>query len=495
MAERVVEPNPKRKTSPERRVGLVALAVAAALGAVCRLQLAFTERGLYWPDEIYQSLEPAHRLVFGNGLVAWEFIDGARNWALPGFVALFMKLAAVVGLGTPGGYLSVVHAVFALVSVGAGLGAYRLARSFGAGEIPAAVGASLWLLSAPAIYFAHRAMSENASALPLVFGLALTLQRPASKPRRRWLWLLAAGASLLGIATLFRLQSAVFCVGVLVVLLARRQWRDAGLTFGVLTFWAAFYGVLDKLTWGGFFHSAFKYLQFNLVEGKAAQWGVAPFTYYFRYLWESQPLTTLVGGVLLLFAVRRAPGLFVMALAFVLLHAWTPHKELRFILPVLPVLAALVGVGVSEVVRRWPQTRPLSLAAAGLCGLAALATYRDLTFGQLGQYTDSKPQASAYDDSGPVNRLLLAASGRDDVCGLKIEVVHIAWTGGLTYLHRNASLYPHSGPPRERGVYNYVLTGAGYEGGGEAIAREGNLALVKLGPSCLPDPSYSTRLP
>ena len=32
----------------------------------------------------YQSLEPAHRLVFGYGMLAWEFIEGARNWALPG---------------------------------------------------------------------------------------------------------------------------------------------------------------------------------------------------------------------------------------------------------------------------------------------------------------------------------------------------------------------------------------------------------------------------
>ena len=40
-----------------------------------------TDDGIYWPDEIHQSLEPAHRLVFGYGLIAWEFSDGARNWA------------------------------------------------------------------------------------------------------------------------------------------------------------------------------------------------------------------------------------------------------------------------------------------------------------------------------------------------------------------------------------------------------------------------------
>ncbi len=32
------------------------------------------------PNEIMQYVEPPHRLVFGNGVIYWEFFCGARSW-------------------------------------------------------------------------------------------------------------------------------------------------------------------------------------------------------------------------------------------------------------------------------------------------------------------------------------------------------------------------------------------------------------------------------
>ena len=90
----------------ERRRALAVLGASLALGAAYRLYVAFTDDGIFWPDEIYQSLEPAHRLVFGYGLVPWEFIEGARNWTLPGFIAALLKFSAVLGLNDPRQYLS-----------------------------------------------------------------------------------------------------------------------------------------------------------------------------------------------------------------------------------------------------------------------------------------------------------------------------------------------------------------------------------------------------
>ena len=91
---------PVRELPPERRLAQVLLLLGVAGGGALRVWLALTDDGIYWPDEIYQSLEPAHRLVFGYGLQAWEFIDGARNWVLPGLVAALLKGATWVGLDT-----------------------------------------------------------------------------------------------------------------------------------------------------------------------------------------------------------------------------------------------------------------------------------------------------------------------------------------------------------------------------------------------------------
>jgi hypothetical protein len=484
---RHVLPPPETESPFERRLGLALLACALAVGFALRGGLALRDDGLYWPDEIYQSLEPAHRLVHGYGLVAWEFVEGARNWAFPGLVAFALKVCDLLGLREPRGYIPAMKLLFAALGTATGWGVFRLARVSGAGPLPAAVAGSAWALCAPALYFGPRALSETASALPVVFGLAFALAPGADRKRRLF------GASLLGLSALLRLQNGLFCVALLGILLARGRRREALEALGVLALWALLYGLLDAVTWGGWFHSAIVYLRFNVLEGRGAAWGVAGPGYYPRVL-ESALTPPLAWSLLLLWLLgaRRAPGLFLAALAYGLAHTLIAHKELRFLLPALPLGFAVAALGVDALPRPGPRW-----AALGLLGFGAVASagaFPQLTFGQLGAYEDSRPQASAFDDAGPINRLLLAAHDRADLCGLKIEATHLAWTGGVTYLHRPVPLYPHTGPPRQSGFYNYVIAWA--PGGGEVVAREGNLVLAKLPVStCANDPGYQWRLP
>src|SRR5262245_50197628 len=136
------------------------IAILAA-GAWLRVWFALTDDGIDWPDEIYQSLEPAHRLVFGYGILPWEYVEGARTWLLPGIRAGIFKLAGVIGLTDPAGYLRTVRLVFVAIGVATAWGSYRLARVHGADPLPAAFGAAFFSLAAPAVYFAPRAMSET----------------------------------------------------------------------------------------------------------------------------------------------------------------------------------------------------------------------------------------------------------------------------------------------------------------------------------------------
>lgn len=475
------------KISPHQPPWPLAALLLGALAA--RVGLGWDEWGIYWPDEIYQSLEPAHRLVFGNGMVAWEFIDGARNWTLPGMVAALLQACRAMGLEGPASYLRVVRMAFALGGVAATWGAWRLARSLGASAFNAAAGAALVGLTAVPLYFSHRAMSETASAPMVVWGLALAYPAGAIR-RQRW-----AGAALLGLATLVRLHSAVFCAGLLACWLARRRWREAAEVSGVLGLGALAFGLLDRLTWGGWFHSAVKYLEFNLVEKGAEGWGTSPFGYYAETLWRAMPWAWLLLAALALVAARRAPGLAAVAAAFFLLHAWTPHKELRFILPLLPVLAGLSGAGLQVLAgeEAWRRAVPALVLAVSL---QSAFHARALTFGELGMYMGSRPPGtSAWDDAGPVNRLLLEASRAEGLCGLKVEAAHLAWTGGVSHLHRAVPLYAHNGPPRGSGLFSHVLTPE-RAARGEVVARDGALALVKLpGSGCRADPDYSDRLP
>ncbi|HME92180.1 MAG TPA: hypothetical protein VKE49_12205 [Myxococcaceae bacterium] len=475
----------------QRRWGSLILVASLLAGAALRAWLSLHDDGIYWPDEIYQSLEPAHRLVYGYGLIAWEFVEGARSWALPGVVAAILKASALFGGTQPRTYLLVDRLFFSAVGTATAYATYQLARTYGASRLAGACAAALFALSAPAIYFAPRAMSETASALPVVLAFVLCLRRDASR------WERIAGASLLGLSVMLRLQNGLFCIGLVALFAARRQWAALLQTACTLAVWALLFGLLDKLTWGGWFHSAVVYLRANVIERKAEQWGVSPFSYYARALWTSMPFPSLVIAPLAALSIARAPGLASLPIGFVLLHSLIPHKELRFIFPAVPLLCALAGIGISVLEGKLKRAISIFAAAAALCAATVSAVrFHGLTFGDLGQYETLKPGASAYDDFGPVNRLLLAANGQPDLCGLKVEVVHLAWTGGFTYLHRPVPLYAHFGPPRESGRFNYVITFAPLAAPGQVVGSEGNLALVRLPvQSCAFDPGYQWRLP
>lgn len=468
------------------------LVIALALGGALRLWAA-ADDGIYWPDEIYQSFEPAHRLVYGYGMQAWEFIEGARNWSFPFLVAALLKLGWVFGLTAPAQYVFGVKAFFALLGVAAALGVYRLARALEADALDAAAVAAAFALAAPVIYFAPRAMAENALAACAVWGLALTLQQGA--PRRAFL----AGGALLGLGVLFRLQGAVYCAAVLGWLAARRDWAKARDLALVLVAFALLFGLTDKLAWaeapgaryGGWFHSAFKYWEFNITKNAGAGWGTAPWTYYFQYTYRSMPLLAVVVGVGALASARHALRVWVPAALFLGLHLYVAHKELRFIVPVWPLAFALCGVGLGKL--PLPGLRRLALAALAVGALFSAANGRALTMGDLGAYSD-RPQSPAWDDFGPVNRLLLAASKQEDLCGLRIDAAHLAWTGGHTYLHRNAPLYHLGQPSPGTGYFNYVITRAG--SGLPARAADSGLELVRLPvDACNTDHGYTWRLP
>ena len=246
MASEVSSAGVSSRWLPKDLTARAVLLSSLALGFVLRAQIVFSDDGINWPDEIYQSFEPAHRLVFGHGLVAWEFLEGARTWAVPGFVAVWLSLCKLVGADSPSTYIHVVKLVFAFLSILAAVGVYRLARVLGARELESSLASATWSLCALALYFSPRAMSENLAAVLLVWGVALVLGEEGTRETR------ITGASLLGLATLARLQSAVVCVVVLGVLLSRFRrtgWKPMLEILGALVVWALIYGAWDAAAW------------------------------------------------------------------------------------------------------------------------------------------------------------------------------------------------------------------------------------------------------
>jgi GPI mannosyltransferase 3 len=109
-------PGASSTRSFDRRVlTQIGLAVVVALAIVLRLEPILVEPSAVYPDEIFQTIEPAHLLVFGSGLVAWEFQLGMRSWLLPGAIAGLMELSRIAGSG-PDYYLPLIAVAFAALA-------------------------------------------------------------------------------------------------------------------------------------------------------------------------------------------------------------------------------------------------------------------------------------------------------------------------------------------------------------------------------------------
>lgn len=476
--------------APSRLTAPLLLAGALALGLVLRLWLSVTDDGMYWPDELHKTWEPAHRVAFGYGFQAWEFVRGASNWVLAGVVGGLLWALAAVGLDDPHHYVIVLRVLFAAAALSSAYAAARLADASGAGRVGAAVAGAVTALAAPMLYFSHRGLTETASLAPVTFGLWLTL-RP-DPGRRRWV---VVGASLLGLAVLFRVHNALFCVVVLGVLAVRRDWPRVRVVTVVLAGWAALLGLVDWVTWGVPFHSVWEYGRVTFVEGVASGFGETPAWYYLRFLFHSIGPVVVVLAVLLAVGAWRAPGLFVCGALFVALHSVEGHKEARFVLPALPALFAVAGVGLG-VVWRWRRAVGAVVALVVLVPVVFQAvTIKRLTIRDIGQDHLFFAESSAYFHSTSTNRLLFAAHGQADLCGLRVASLEREWTGGYTYLHRDVPVYDKLAAPAEyEGRYNYLI-GEYAAGDPRIVAVDGGLALQRVGESCAPPgPGYSDRL-
>lgn len=460
----------------------VVLALGVVLGLVARVQLTLTDHGLYWPDEVYQSLEPAHRLAFGYSMVAWEFVVGARNLLLPGLIALVLKALALLGLDAPTFYVPLIRLGFVAASMVTVAGVYRLSRNVGVARPAATVGAVAFSLMSFAIYFSPRAMSEVASALPVTWGLVL-LFRPS--PLRRYV---IGGASLLGLAVLLRIHCGLFAVCALAALALQRRTRDLGLAAVVLAGWAMVYGVLDLWAWGGFLHSALYYLRFNLIEGRAAEWGVAPTAFYTGTLVRGLGAHWVLLATLAVVGLRRASVAVVPAALFLVGHMALPHKELRFIVPMLPLVCVGGAAGIDSLWRWRRLAGTLALSSLLITSVASFATHRALTQRQLGRFDEG----SAYDAGGSVTRLLLAASKQQDLCGLLLLEGSRGNTFAYFALHRDVPFYEASAP--DESFYNYVIAAAGAVAG-TSIATDQGVDLVRVRETaCTKDPTFEPYL-
>src|SRR5579875_1761113 len=186
----------------KHRADAAAVAVLVSLAFALRLIPVVFVPSLNWADEIFQTTEQAHRLVYGTGLVPWEFQLHIRSWLLPGAIAGVMELARVFGDG-PRYYLPMIAGCFGVLALLPVICCFLWCRRW-FGLAAGFVGGLCVAVAPELVYMGDRTLSEVVAGHLLVLAIYLLAPgcRVGSAIRLFW-----AGI-VLGLVFILRIQLA-----------------------------------------------------------------------------------------------------------------------------------------------------------------------------------------------------------------------------------------------------------------------------------------------
>jgi len=399
-----------------------------AFSLALRIGLAVGSPNIFFPDEIFQTLEPAHRLMYGFGVISWEWRMGIRSWVFPTFLAAVMRVTAPLGGSSPGpsakAYLLGTVVVLSLLSLVAVWFAFAWARR-NSGTPAAIIAALACSFYFGLVYFAPKALNEVVAAHVMLPGLYLGVYGESIGERKR---LFFAGL-FCGLAACLRIQllpALLFAA----VWFCTPRWRQripavaAGVAVPVL-----FFGAVDWVTWSYPWQSFIRYFQANAISGPGTQLMLRQ-----PWYWYVLVLIVLIGpAILLLFhGARRSPFLAILCVIIVVSHSFIPHKEIRFIYPILTPALTMAAMGMVDLLNELkPGAKFLANSRWVLAiGVGFFLVSSALLTAQCADWCKTRWGVGAFD------RLRNESS----LCGVGIYKA-IWWeSGGYTHLHRNVPI-------------------------------------------------------
>jgi GPI mannosyltransferase 3 len=232
----------------------------------------------------------------------------------------------------------------------------------------------------------------------------------------------------LGLAVSLRIQLAP-AVGFAFLYFCHRNWRTKGpAMFAGLVLPVVVFGLVDAVTWSYPFQSFLRYFWAAAVQERNLFGQTEPWYWYlFVLAVRFFPLC-----VLALMGVRRSPFLGWVVLIVVAFHSIIPHKELRYMYSVMPIVITLGALGFVEFAEdfnAWGKAR-LSSRAIMVAGLVFCILTSALFAWRSPRWTHSSGGLIAMD------RL----SQDSTVCGVGLYKLSWIYSGGYSHLHRNVPI-------------------------------------------------------
>ena len=377
---------------------------AAAGLLICRVVIALLLRTSFVPDEYYQSTDPAYRLVFGgNGGEStweWQFEHRIRSYVLILPYACFFWLLKVLSVTSPVVARLGCRVVQACVTAAGDTALFHFVRNVQPGAELHALFAHLFSWSI--LYCGCRTLA-NTTEMALVCVVLFLDSRKSTR---------AAVAPTMTLLVLARPTAVLFCAAYLLSDCSgdslRRALSPSCLLFCSLV--ALVCVIIDSWCYGIWTLSFFNFARVNVFQGVAASFGSQPWHWNFSVglpaalgLWTPCAVAVAAGwaaGIIVVNAkvkakaknkaqtggkgkgkdealssrrlVERGAG---ASLAYAAgLQLLTSHQELRFLLPMLPGVHAMLGCVAARLSASKGRPWATRLTAAAVVAAAAVHT-------------------------------------------------------------------------------------------------------------------------
>jgi GPI mannosyltransferase 3 len=320
-------------------------------GLIVFVITSYFSLGYHHPDEHFQVLEFAN-VKMGNSPASdlpWEYQAKIRPAIQPLMALVVIRSLNFVGMRDPFTEAFILRLITALLAwfIICRMDEYliRNFKTVTAKRLFILMSLFLWFVP----YIFVRFSSETMAGIALLYGVFFLLRQFNASERKRAIDLWAAGFCF-GLSFFFRFQMgfAILGVGVWLLFIHRINWKAWLALIGTALAGVALCICIDYWFYQEWVLTPVRYFEVNILQNKAADWGVQPWWYYLSiFSMKAVPPVSVVLLLLFLTGIyRKWSGVFVFIIVpFLFVHFLLGHKEIRFLFPVAYPFLYLAAVG------------------------------------------------------------------------------------------------------------------------------------------------------